>query len=383
MVGRHTVWIAAVVLAALAGPVFAQTDSSSWTSNRVQTPAERPGGAKLLKGAPSLTPGKGLTPFTGGAAVITTRAPAAEPGVPTLPSSPATGPLTGDSTIAKASAGSDPAYEAFDLGRYTTALELAKAAAERSEPQAPTLIGRLYQEGLGVGRDDVQAAQWYRRGVELGDTNAMFAFGVMLADGGAIKKDRAGAAKMFDAAAQKGHVVANYNLALLFLTGDGKPQNPQRAAAHLAYAAEAGLAAAQYDLATLYATGTGVEANAEQAAKWFKRAADAGMAEAELDYGVILFQGKGVPPDQKRGAEMFQRAADKGNVVAQNRLARCYGFGAGVTADALAAAKWHFIAKAGGEQDEVLEKLAAKLSKADRAKAEQAASAWREAALAR
>ena len=58
-------------------------------------------------------------------------------------------------------------------------------------------------------------------------------------------------------------------------------------------------------------------------------------------------------------------------------------FGAGVTADALAAAKWHFIAKAGGEQDEVLEKLAAKLSKADRAKAEQAASAWREAALAR
>ena len=374
-------WFGAMVIAAcgLGTPGLAQTDSSAWTSDRVQTPAERPGGAKLMKTVPAPVPGRGLSLPLDGPEVVTSRAPAVAPAVPALPSSP----VTGDTTIAKTGTGSDPAYEAFDLGRYTTALELAKAAAERGEPQAPTLIGRIYQEGLGVGRDDVLAAQWYRRGAELGDTNAMFAFGVMLAEGTAIKRDRAGAAKMLEAAAAKGHVVANYNLALLFLTGDGKPLNPARAAAHLVYAAEAGLAAAQYDLATLYATGTGVEANAELAARWFKRAADGGMTDAQLDYGVILFQGKGVPPDQQAGAGMFKRAAEKGNVVAQNRYARCLAFGAGVPADALEAATWHLIAKAGGVQDETLDKTVAKLSKTDRAKAEQVAAAWREAALVR
>jgi TPR repeat protein len=179
---------------ALVAPAAAQTDSSAWTSERVTTPMDRAGGAKLLKSAPGPTPGQGGAAATG--PVFTTRAPSAGPesgktgAVPQLPSSPPAGPVSGDSTVAKTGAGADPAYEAFDLGRYVTALELAKAAAERGEPQAATLIGRIYQEGLGVGRDDVQAAQWYRRGVELGDTNAMFAFGVLLADGGAANRKR-------------------------------------------------------------------------------------------------------------------------------------------------------------------------------------------------
>jgi uncharacterized protein len=365
----------------LSGLGYAQTDSSAWTSDRVLSPAERAGGAKLLRSAPPTAPGQGTLPKsvlgTGGA-VFTTRTPQATPGgVPQLPSLP---PLSGDSSVAKTGAGGDPAYEAFDLGRYQTALELAKAAAEKGEPQAATLIGRLYQEGLGVPRDDVQAAQWYRRGAEQGDINAMFAFGVMLAEGGALKKDRSGAAQMFENAAAKGHVIANYNLAMLFLLGEGKPQNPRRALAHMTYAAEKGLPQAQYDLATLYATGTGTDANAFDAARWFDRAATAGMPEAQLDFGVILFQGKGAQVDEKRGAEMFRLAAEKGNVVAQNRYARCLHHARGVAASPIEAAKWHLIAKSNGIEDPVLDQALAKLSKPDRTKAEQAAVDWRDRA---
>lgn len=375
---RARVIAVAFVIPMLGQPAAAQTDTSSWTSDKIVTPAERSGGTKLLKTAPFQAPGQVRLPPTGKGGVVTTRAPV--PGVPTLPSDV---PVDG-TTISKTGAGADPAYEAFDLGRYKSALELAKAAAERNEPQAATLIGRIYQEGLGVGRDDVEAAQWYRRGAELGDTNAMFAFGVMLADGGAIKRDHQGAAQMFEKAASKGHVIANYDLALLFLTGEGKPENPRRAFAHMQYAANAGLANAQYDLATLYATGTGVDANAFEAAKWFKKAAEAGLADAQLDYGVILFQGKGTPPDQKEGAEMFRRAAEKGNIVAQNRLARCLAQGAGVPANPVAAIKWYLIAKSnGGIDDAELDRTAAKLSKADRLKAEQAAAQWRELVLVR
>ena len=144
------------------------------------------------------------------------------------------------------------------------------------------------------------------------------------------------------------------------------------------FAAEAGVATAQYDLGTLYGTGTGAEPNAFEAAKWTGKAAAAGLPEAQLEYAVMLFQGRGVVPDQKRGAELFRAAAERGVPVAQNRLARCYLHGAGVEMNVVEAAKWHLIASAGGVADEALDKLVAKLSKADRARAQKAADDWRE-----
>jgi TPR repeat protein len=144
------------------------------------------------------------------------------------------------------------------------------------------------------------------------------------------------------------------------------------------FAAEAGVVTAQYDVGTLYATGTGVDPNAFEAAKWIGKAAAQGHTEAQLDYAVILFRGHGVPPDQKHGARLFRAAAEKGLAVAQNRLARCYSHGAGVEANMIEAAKWHLIAKAGGVEDESLDKVVAKLSKADRTKAEKAAAEWRD-----
>jgi TPR repeat protein len=147
------------------------------------------------------------------------------------------------------------------------------------------------------------------------------------------------------------------------------------------FAAEAGVAAAQYDLGTMYATGTGTDANAFEAARWIGKAAAQGHTEAQLDYAVLLFRGHGVPPDQKRGAALFRAAAEKGMAVAQNRLARCYVHGAGVEKSMIDAATWHLIAKAGGVPDESLDKTVAKLSKADRAKAEKAAAAWRDKSL--
>jgi TPR repeat protein len=66
------------------------------------------------------------------------------PGAPKGMPAPAT--RTGaQSTYAKPAApGGDAPYEAFDLGHYLTALDLSKKAAEKGDPQAHTLIGRIY-----------------------------------------------------------------------------------------------------------------------------------------------------------------------------------------------------------------------------------------------
>jgi TPR repeat protein len=142
------------------------------------------------------------------------------------------------------------------------------------------------------------------------------------------------------------------------------------------------VAVAQYDLGTLYATGTGTEPNAFEAARWIGKAAAAGHPEAALEFGVILFRGHGVPVDEKRGVEMFRSAAEKGLASAQDRLARCYVYGAGVEKNLVQGAKWYLLAKAGGIEDAGLEKVLSQLSNADRSKAQKAASEWRDRAQA-
>jgi uncharacterized protein len=370
------------LLAILSSPAQAQ-DSSSWSSGTLSAPNQRPGEAKILRQPPakSLKPSLGpgnerILPDGQKGDASATFKPASDEAIR------GTGSLA-TTTVHKQGGGTDPAYDAFDQGRYLTALELATKGAEAGEPQAATLIGRLYQEGLGVKTDLVLAAKWYRRAAELGDLEGTFAFGVMLAEGEGIQKNRAGAAQLFDTAAQKGHALANYNLALLFLKGDGKPENPHRAAMHLRYAAEQGIAAAQFDLATLYATGTGVEASAYHAATWLGKAADQGYPDAEVEYGTWLFQGRGVQPMQPLGFKYFLSAAEKGVPVAQNRVARCYANGAGVTANLVEAAKWHFLAKASGIDDKALEDTVKKLKPAERLAAQRAAEDWRDTSVLR
>lgn len=358
--GRLT--IPALAAALVIGASAAVAETSSW-AGRVDGPA-----APIQRKAPGAKPGAvkiiKTVPQTDGA-----QAPA-----PALPPEKS-------SAHAKQAPGDDAAYEAFDQGQYLTALQLAVKAAERGEPQAHTLVGRIYADGLGTSKNSSLAAKWYARGAELGDPEAMLAYGLMLAEGHGIDQDRVAAGRYFEAAAATKHPLANYNLALLFLRGDGKPENPHRALMHMRFAAESGIATAQYDLGTMYATGQGTDANAFEAAKWIGKAAAAGHVEAQIDYAVILFRGHGVPVDTKRGADYFRQAAEKGAATAQNRLARCYAHGAGVALSLVESAKWNFIAKANGIDDEVLDKMLAKLSRADRTKAQAAADQWRDRAM--
>jgi TPR repeat protein len=353
--------VAALLLAAVLNAGMVGAETSSWTG-RVDPadPIEKSGKKAPVKAPVPMIKTVPVTAQGG-------QAPLLKP-----PSTP-----TGQSK-AQPQAEADPAYEAFEQGHYLTALELAVQAAEHGEPQAHTLVGRIYSEGLGVTPNAPLAAQWFARAAELGDPEGMFAYGMLLVQGRGVDKDRVKAASMFEQAAARKHLLANYNLALLYMRGDGKPENPYRALLHMRYAAENGVVTAQYDLGTMYATGLGTPANAFEAAKWIGKAAAAGHPEAQLDYAIILFRGRGVPPDAKKGAEFFRRAAEKGLATAQNRLARCYTHGAGVAQDLIEAAKWNFIAKGGGVVDEALDALLAKMPGVDQAKAQAAAQQWRD-----
>lgn len=360
-----------VLLSSLAGlacvplQAAAETSTSGWSQRVQRGPVTRPAEQPRRRREPT----KGRARTKSLPAKRNTVAPKLIPMRP-LPKS-TLGPIMAEPV------GANAAYIAFDQGQYITAHTLAKAAAERDEPEALTLLGRIYEKGLGVPKDELTAARLYRRGAELGDTEALFAFGVMLAAGRGIQKDLEGAAQLFERAARKGHPEANYNLGLLFVTGKGKPENPRRALMHIQYAAKQGLAPAQYDLAALYRKGHGINADAYQATHWLRTAAKSGMPAAQYDYAVALLQGRGFNRDKPDIVEYLRSAARQGVAGAQNRLAHIFAAGELVRLDMIEAAKWRLVAKASElpstEQDKQLDDRIAKMKPAQRSRAQRAA----------
>jgi TPR repeat protein len=271
----------------------------------------------------------------------------------------------------------DPAYAAFDAGRYLEAEKLAKEAAAKGSKTAPTLLGQLYEKGLGVPQDFNKAAEWYAKGAALGDVDAQFALGVMLVEGRGIKQNKSQAAQSFEIAAKKDHPVALYNLALIYASGSEREKDLKKSAQLLERSANLGYAPAQYDLAGFYKEGmnqggNGVVPDNKKATYWLGKAAENGHTNAELEYGIALFRGSGVPKDVKKGAAFIRRAANKGNPVAQNRMAVACRTGVGVKRDLVEAAKWHLLSRQGGYSDFSLDVMVSELPEADRKKAEKA-----------
>lgn len=281
------------------------------------------------------------------------------------------------SSLAPATGG-DAAYTAFEQGQYLTAFKLAQKAAARGEPQANTLIGHIYKDGLGVQKDDRKAVEYFKRAADMGDIQGTFALGLSYAKGQGVKKDFKVAGELFKKAALTGNAEANYNLGLLFLIDDRTHQKQIRAFQLIRYAAEKGIPQAEYDLAELYQAGTGVDANALEAARWLSRASRHGFAVAQYDYAIRLLQGYGLTKDEPKIPALLKAAAEKGIPGAQNRLGYIYLYGIKAKKDTVEAAKWRLIAKKNGFKDKNFDDILTKMAKADCLKAAIKAYSWME-----
>lgn len=264
----------------------------------------------------------------------------------------------------------EQAYDAFEEGKYITALKLAEKAAKKGEGNAYTLLGRIYAGGLGVPKDFKTAAKWYDLGAKKDELHSLIALGSQYATGNGVKKNKLIAANLFERAAKKGEPQAQYNLALIYAKGEGRKQDLFAAADWLKKAAANNLTVAQYDLGTLYSIGRGVKKDPILAAIWTGRAAKQGHSAAELDYAIMLFKGRGIKKDKQLAFDYFKSSASKGNPIAQNRLARLYAYGIATDPNPVEAAKWHILARNAGITDMKMDLFIAKLPKDMKAKAQ-------------
>lgn len=81
------------------------------------------------------------------------------------------------------------ARRAFNERRYAEARHLWRALAADGDTEAQCNLARLYQDGLGVRRDDSQAARWYERAARRGNPVAQSELSVLYAYGRGVPVD--------------------------------------------------------------------------------------------------------------------------------------------------------------------------------------------------
>lgn len=187
-------------------------------------------------------------------------------------------------------------YSDWDWGKkkdYTEAAKWYRKAAEQGNSAAQERLGSLYCLGKGVRQDSVEAEKWYRKAAEQGYAPAQFDLG-LLYYGNKGKQDYAEAAKWWRKAAEQGYWPAQHNLGLCYKDGLGVKQDYVEAAKWCRKAAEQGFDYAQNILGDFYAQGQGVKQDYVEAAKWYHKTAEQGNGKAKIKLGLFYALGKGV-----------------------------------------------------------------------------------------
>lgn len=135
--------------------------------------------------------------------------------------------------------------------------------------------------GVGVVRDDRQAALWLRKAADR-IPNAQLWYGRMLIEGRGVNRDLAEGRKWIERAVEAGMVDAQVALGEMMLTGTGGTCDPPGALALFEKAAVEGHLAAMFAAGIVYEGAHGVPANHDAAQYWFRIAAKYGHPAAQM-----------------------------------------------------------------------------------------------------
>jgi len=154
-------------------------------------------------------------------------------------------------------------------------------------------LGKVFDLGLGVAKNDAEMVRWYQASAEKGNADAQLNLGILYVQGRGVNKDMEQGLAWFRKAAEQGHQLAQNYLQLWdnkFSVGE---VNNSVALSWLTDAARAWNLDAIYNLGFLYESGRGVSVNMGEAMKWYRLAALQGHNEARTR---LAFLQKGGAP---------------------------------------------------------------------------------------
>ena len=180
------------------------------------------------------------------------------------------------------------------------------------DPRKVREIGDLYANGSGVEKDELRAAQWYRKAERLEKLSELNSMGEQYLAGSGVGQDYAKAIYYFRKAGFSGNADGINNLGNMYAEGLGVEQDYKRAMAFYFIAANMnGHAEAAYSLGRLYGYGLGVAQDYMRAREWYLKAAGSGQREAMLELAKIYREGLGVKKDQDKADRWEAKAAGR------------------------------------------------------------------------
>jgi uncharacterized caspase-like protein len=91
-------------------------------------------------------------------------------------------------------------WVSYDRAKLETALAIWQEAADAGDPEAQTVVGEIYEKGLGTAPDYARAASWYRKAADQGHARAQFNLGTLYEQGLGVGKDALQALNLYRAA---------------------------------------------------------------------------------------------------------------------------------------------------------------------------------------
>jgi eukaryotic-like serine/threonine-protein kinase len=243
---------------------------------------------------------------------------AQEQAAPEPPETPNAGPATSKMDSPTSSNALSAAMTRQD---YARAFELARTLAQGGDREAQFALGWLFEKGLGVSRDDKQAAVSYQQAAQQGQVNAQLRLGAMYETGRGVDRNDEQAFYWYRKAGEQGDPEAENDIGLMYLSGKGTKQSDFDAAVWFSKAADRNNAKALKNLGDMYYVGRGVRRDEREAFQRYQLAADQKYADAEYNVGFWYESGRRpVRRDYQQAAEWYRKAAEHGSLKAQAAL---------------------------------------------------------------
>ena len=175
----------------------------------------------------------------------------------------------------------EQALDAFLQENFDQAMVMWQVLTRAGDIDAMYAIGIMYDNGLGVGRDMVEAATWYRSAAADGHSGAQFNLGMAYLHGHGVPRNLAQSVYWWRQAANQGHADAQFNLGVAYTHGSGVRRNLAKAVRWWRLAATQGDQIAQFNMGVVYANGKGVKLDINEAIKWLRLSANQGYKQAQ------------------------------------------------------------------------------------------------------
>jgi len=115
----------------------------------------------------------------------------------------------------------DEAKAEFQAGRNADAAQWFHRAAQLGETRSMVQLGQLYLNGKGLTRNENEAMQWFQKAADAGDPSGMFFLGGMYHLGTGVARNYLTAIAWYRRAAEAGNPDAMYILGKMYENGDG------------------------------------------------------------------------------------------------------------------------------------------------------------------